>query len=816
MNDVRIGVAIWRKRIVEYQLKLKAEAIFTNGQHSRSAAVKDPFNSGSPLVFRSDDETHPAQQYPRMVYPKGDFKRNNGTVEHVNELNTDIPYTEDEDGTPTHPYCNIALCYQKQGYEKKLEDGSKIEDYSSEPSAIRGYEYMPANRVNSAPNFFVIYWIRSLMEHLGIYIEENQMMDVEDLRRLFFVNTNCAYREPSYKYQDPLNVRWYQFANKDRYLSEHIDFKKTINVEESSFSSNEGEFEVSGLRYSEPVNPDKLPTIKNIVIRFDSDSIIVDDELKRTYLSNNSILHEAFATGECFPNADISEVIHSIENGFGVRFIFNGDYNRVRIVLLRNLFRNKEVQDIECELLDDHKTENNIRGFRMTYGESEDTHFYYKGFADALPHKDEIWVDDTDKHDYSKWDFDASYSKIIHKASAFDKTCYVTKNTGNAYGIKVDKDAKRYDDLHPSTFEFAGFMDAEDGDCTGEEETIKTINVGFRPAIMNDLNMEDERNGTSTEQCFALFVDEEMRPRRYDFGDLEPPKSYNDSDVVYDVDKLYAGKTFTTFDYKHLMNNGIVKPGEFFITSDMYAHQDGLRATISKTVDSIVDPNDGIIPVEAYWDVTMNIDGHINEGYRLYLQDNFEPNDEGISPIEKHDWGITLGIMRGSGSDSYVDYMADLRDGEGNDTWEIIPGSSVTAHADTCDNYGKLWDYNGTQEGVGDTDGRISLKLRSEKPNPKYNPKEPESDKNRRYLETTDPNLRGRGIADKFYKEYSYFIRNSRIDNMQINIELAKLLAIDKTKRTTIGDVTGFVRKMKYTFSNKSGLGLVDIEMMYI
>ena len=93
--------------------------------------------------------------------------------------------------------------------------------------------------------------------------------------------------------------------------------------------------------------------------------------------------------------------------------------------------------------------------------------------------------------------------------------------------------------------------------------------------------------------------------------------------------------------------------------------------------------------------VRMTMSGYVSEGYRLYLQDNYEPNDDGVSPIETHDWGLTLGIMRGSGSDAYVDYKGDPDDREGNDTWDIMPGSSVTAHPDTCDDYGNLWDYNG-------------------------------------------------------------------------------------------------------------------------
>ena len=527
---------------------------------------------------------------------------------------------------------------------------------------------------------------------------------------------------------------------------------------------------------------------------------------KRDYEKNNRLLHDAFATSECFPDADISEVIKAIETGFGVRLLFNDNYKRVRIVLLRNLFRDQTVQQIDCEIVDeDVKVENNIRGFRMTYGDSDDTHFYYKGFADLLPHKKELWKDDalnsdyTDDHDYSKWDLNADYLRIINKVSAFDTTCYVTPNTGDAYGIKVDKNAKRYDELHPSLFGFADFMDAEDGDCTGyytgDDNTIETVEVGFMPAIMNDLNMEEERKG-STEQRFALFVDETMRPRRVD---LEDGQDYNQPDAYYDVDKLYGEESPA----RHMTyGDGIVAPGEFAIASDMYATATGLKAILVAGLTT---------PFVANFD----IEGYINEGYRLYLQDNFEPNDTGVSPIETHDWGLTLGIMRGSGGNAYVKYDFDPDDGEDNETWERMAGSSVTAHPDTCDAYGNEWDYNGINPGIGN-EGRVSLKLRAEKPNPYFNPKAPESDSNRRYLQITNENLRQRGLCDQFYKEYSYWIRNARIVKRTVRMTLAQLLTIDKTKRVRVGDVTGFIRKMQYTVSNETGLGNVVMESMYI
>lgn len=811
MNDVPIGMALWREREITYKVRMKIRGKAKGSAHGTpfSSAISNDedeswirdYNDNIEMFVHLDGNENPIQRWPRMVYPKGMLRDKDTDNPRVFDyLNTDVPYTEDENGTPTNPYCNIALCYQKYGYQKKNEVGDIYYDYSGEPEAEREYELMPANRVNSAPNFFVIYWLRSLMHYLGIHIDENQMMDVEDLRRLFFVNSQCAYKSVK---REQVNT-WYVED------SEHAIFSQCY--ERSILQTEECGLEVTDMQAEGPYYyGGRLPegwevTGYNISVENVSRTGSGAEEM--------AMFHDAIASSDCFPNVDISEVIKGLESGFGIRLLFSENYQRVRIVLLRNVFRSKETQHINCDIESVEKVENSTRGFRLTYGNTEDTHFYYKGFADKLPHKKELWPDTSDTHDYSKWGLNEEYSNLYDKVSAFNKTCYVTPKTGNAYGVKIDKEAKRYDDLHPSLFEFAGFMDAEDGDCTGEEETIETVNVGFTPIIMNDLNYKKEKDKATTEQRFALFVDEKMRPRRPDLGD---GVDYNDADAVYYVPKgsAPAGREALYDDNSPAANmkkDGIVKPGEFAIASDAETIMEpGLKARVRWFT--------GIMYDYAYWisyNLTFGLRGHINDGYRLYLQDNYEPNDDGVSPIETHEWGLTLGIMRGSGSDSRVDYNGDPDDAEGNDTWEVMPGSGATAHPDTCDCYGREWDYNGEQEGIGDTDGRISLKLRAEKPNPYFDPKQPESENNRRYLEIEDENLRRRGIADQFYKEYSYWVRNARICKMQVAIGIAQLQNIDKTKCVKIGDITGFVRKMQYSVSKQTGLGLVTMEIMYI
>jgi hypothetical protein len=59
-------------------------------------------------------------------------------------------------------------------------------------------------------------------------------------------------------------------------------------------------------------------------------------------------------------------------------------------------------------------------------------------------------------------------------------------------------------------------------------------------------------------------------------------------------------------------------------------------------------------------------------------------------------------------------------------------------------------------------------------------------------------------------------MRNARICKRKVPMTLADLLKIDKTKKVKIADITGFIRKIQYTVSKKSGLGMVTFEIMYI
>ncbi|MBR6140904.1 MAG: hypothetical protein IKQ37_03970 [Bacteroidaceae bacterium] len=950
MGDVLIGMAAERERTFGrhgVQIKL---GHFTYGLFGDKT-----YHEGIVWADLQEKDGIKAQMFPKYVRPDGTWKKYGTNEEFTilpeNTINTDYAYDE------SHPYCNVTICYQDKEWK---DNGTEIEE-----KTIRGYHVSSPRRINPAPNFFVLYWLDCLMKHLGIYIKENQMLGVKDLRRLFFVNTKCSYKtKGTIKYTGD----YMPLGPNSPLVPQPTDEDPAWSITlEPQF--DEGFWGALNYSYCEMVH-----------VGWGGDTVL---------------WQPAYATSANFPETDISDVIESIESGFCARLLFNKDYTDVRIVLLREVFRSNDVSEISCEITEISKKENNILGFRLTYGGSEeDTAYNYKGFVSAKKIEKNKWEDEPDAHDYTKFAFYDNYVPIKEKAKTLSPTCYVAKNTGNSYVVKIDENAKNPDEWYPSQFECAEFIDAEDGDCGGEEETIKEVHIGFTPAIMSAISGASGRSQNFNSPTYllslpgmqyAIFISEEMGVPYKETGayaqlmgttdsynraiDTTPSEILNKMAGSAEPDSM--GCTFTQKRPEYQSGLFEVATSVPFVAKNSMG---GDTFTISGQVA-------GVSPAQ-YWSYTYKITGWIREGYRLYLDDNYKVSDELLSPLEKVDWGLTLGVLRGSFGSLEAGrtvYDADDIEGEGNDYWGTLPGDTASAHPDICDDYGILWrrcamrsytgleygdkllseagfanqcdlksrkgpvptgldtlslidtyysshgydililtdqgyyatigsvtDTGGTthviwlccvyehvlksygsmlgqngyldylQHGTNNTspsdineilrrdrngngtisnmiiaidptvtseflktvcdnyirgnaivnygyvdssdenDGRVSLKLRAEKPNPYFDPTQPESAENQRFLEISNPTLRQRGLADQFYKEYSYWVRNARIAKMKVKMELAQFLNIDKTKRVRIGDITGFIKKMQYSIDMSSGLGLVNMEVWYL
>jgi len=936
VGDVEIGVALNRKRVVRYESDYEHTEykIRIDGLEAYAAKYPDDLQYVDNCIFTyrpaTGTQNNPfVQRWPKLVKSHGTvYKVRNGVVTAINLDYTNIqtPY----DGTPSTAYCNINVCYplkvnkngdeiNGRGYTMRLARGQATTDGGDNET-----------RYNNAPNFYLLYWLDRLFQDMGIHIEENQAMNVEDLKRVFLLNYGCFYEEIEDVGDYYKSAEHTTPADKlERYGQYYMplirsfmgDGNLVANLSCASMLTPQDD--VIGKVLLRDVEIKKVGTDKTIKLGSVEGKVLSFENERQPMLDlisgiegqgGNYSAYLAYATGENYPDVDISDIINAMKTMFGVRFLFSDDYKRVRIVLLRNVFRNPEVQNIVCDIVDDdEKTETSIRGFRMTYGKgTDDTNFYYKGFNDLFQRASSTWRDTTDKHDYSQWDTNAKYEDIKQSVSSFNKKCYVTPVNGNAYAVKVDEDE---DVLFPTLFEVGGYMDAEDGDCTGDEDTIEEVQAGASPVIMNDVN------GVYA----SLFG-----------GEMKAPTPFLTSTLDYNKEPENPawGQKIATF--------GV------------------MEADKEVTLEGHYIETYGVLPgsVSAF-EISGKMDLFLSEGYQIRMEDNYSISNGG-TPFDEADPGLQFGIMRGSGKDAYILYANDYIENENplNDYWEVQPGAGAIDHPDTCDDYGELWDYDGSEvkkvdkknsqeakdtldelfpvttvrnaplrsdsrgyitgaqildlrckdgkthrvlyatmysnwqrplemsndwglyqrylaegtsdeilqrdregygdynyliievdstyerlntvlalcelafgssgsddsddgtiyidNGVGSLYGRFSLKLRAEKPNPFYDPDSSDSDEQGQYLEITNPNLRKRGLADQFYKEYSYLVRNGKTVKRPVKMELAQLLSIDKTVKAEVGDVTGFIKQMQFTVSNETGLGTVFMEMLYI
>ena len=219
----------------------------------------------------------------------------------------------------------------------------------------------------------------------------------------------------------------------------------------------------------------------------------------------------------------------------------------------------------------------------------------------------------------------------------------------------------------------------------------------------------------------------------------------------------------------------------------------------------------------------------------LNLLESYDPNstDDGNSPLQSEEWGLSIALMRGGGTNATVQNYSRDYDGFGNSKWRQVAGTYAMA-SDTMDQYGYTFDYNGDQEGDGGGE-RFSLKIRSCKPFLYY------IDDNGKTVVTSDLSLKGtsvegatgkiwltpgngtqeverRGLADVFLAEWIWFLLNRRKLRIHCLMEISTLIAIRQywTRIFRIGKLTGYIDKLTYQISAAQGIGEVEIDFYAI
>ena len=238
------------------------------------------------------------------------------------------------------------------------------------------------------------------------------------------------------------------------------------------------------------------------------------------------------------------------------------------------------------------------------------------------------------------------------------------------------------------------------------------------------------------------------------------------------------------------------------------------------------------IPTEAYYaNVEIPYSGNSSvflelssQGADGKLTGNNTSQLEELKNLLDYDCGFTMGIVRtspeGSLSENYTEVAQDA-DGFGNSEW-VRTLCTTTVTSDSVSHNGELFDYNGTDEGIGaPLEQLISLKLWSGKQN--FDPSSLASVDSEGNAVTgadvynnhpTGP-LPNRGLVPQFLSEYLHFLKHRKPITVVGYTHISELLNIEWDTYYEISGYRGLLDKIKFTVSME-GLSAVTVDHFVI
>ena len=552
---------------------------------------------------------------------------------------------------PQHAFCNVRLCSPRgAGQNSTLSDNS----------TGNGYSIYPADWKNAAPSFFVMYFLDCLFDKKNLdIIYDNKLVvesDVQDINRLAFLNTASCFDD---KDERKLNI-------KDLFVSSSTPGKYYPVIE----SFIEGKIHVSNymIAYDDLVMDTNL-WYKDRIILYNAAEHNVNCFTKEESIGLSCC--NCYANGDNFPDVEVSKVIEDLTNAFGIVFDYNQELNYMKSIFIKDIMRDNDVENNDCVILDDIKVSRpSTNGIILTFnGDEDDINYNYN-----MP---------TGKDKYGNDDpvvYDNYLSIISNPRSQSDTITKYDKSTGNAYRIKVNEDTGK----EPQFFSAGSYRDykigivkehfyrnhnfyndSDENDTAStkphidrDESNADTISINFKPVTINDTwsfehteNIDVIQYPTShKDQSLAVFVDVE---------------GYNTSNKVYLWDIADNGSMSKTSNTEEMLSS----------TSDF------VELKYTRIINGI----------EIYYDIRVKFRINGDAAYDLSSNEH---------PLRSARIGYQLGFMRGPGNDSGDEIVSNYDD-EGNASWYEVNTRPVFS-ADSVDLYGKQFDYNGKEEGLGD------------------------------------------------------------------------------------------------------------------
>lgn len=809
IDKVDVNVTYNTDVVIKYQGKKGNKRYGSVGENTTEASFSpQALGFSYPAQCVEEGNNHEAKLKKTYTYPNG----NNVKVPEVlkSYINVSDPY-------PIKPYCNARVCYKHYDLAK---DGTtsdsvveSIQGRNNEDSLSTKEQEMyedrgpiwvlDADRPQSGICFYVLFFLDCLFEHLGVQFDNSALTAIGDLNRLCFFTTKCSYDiETLYakevynerdeeviaglKKKGDVKVGFFQkqansekdvanlFDDVNAWLSSRgcggklkLENPKDKSVQEVKYRNvtykivekpYDGSFYNQGVFKDTEVVLVEDDSWTTITVGIDKvASITCKSTIKSAQMSAS--IFRMYANGENFPAESVSDVISSLEQQFGIKFHYDYEQKKVTAYLLRDVFRkqNPDPRTFHAEVLSMVPMTEKITGVRAGYAAESEA----KEQKDNVKYAVKDFNTDYDYIEYPKNSTVTSltYKDIIHRVKNTEMSVFVDLQTGNKYRVKIDKDFTNAGDMEPRLFEVAAMKGVEVGDCsTINEDFVQEFKSSFVPVGMVDANYRKALSSSTGSKC---ATDNPKQPA--------------------EVGKQYSG-------YEIGGINGSYAKTQMAALIDEDMEHEFVKQYIKNTMSSMV------------------ADFYVTE--ELSLRESYDPSstDDGNSPLQSYDWGLSIAIMRGGGIDATHETYGYNYDGFGNSKWRTKAGDYALT-TDSIDPYGNEYDYNGVEPGIGNEE-RFSLKPRAW-----VQPEWADAP-----LVVNTPSVKNRGYVDVFLVDYIYFLLHRKKYYVKCLASVAQVADIQNHWKEwwNIDGKKCLINKVNAEITARDGLGEVELEVFAI
>lgn len=803
IDEVNVSVEYNTEVVIKYEGK-KSNKKYASAGDGITTSVFSPQALGFsyPAQCVEEGNNHEAKLKKTYTYPNGNKVKVPDVL--TSYINVSDPY-------PMKPYCNARVCYAHhdlnddgttsdnlvQNSEQREGEDSK-DNKEQEMYEDRGPIWvLDADRPQSGICFYVLFFLDCLFEHLGVQFDNSALTAIGDMNRLCFFTTKCSYDiEPLYaksfydkndeavkaglkKVGDVKEPFFFKQAGSEKdiknlfddvntWLSSRgcggqlkLENPKNKSVQEVKY--REVTFKVVEHNYDDAFyNQGAFKSTEVVKVKEDWTTATVGEDKVASITCKSKIksakmsasIFRMYANGENFPAESVSDVIDSLEQQFGIKFHYDYEQKKVTAYLIRDVFRkqNPDPRTFHAEVLSMVPMTEKITGVRAGYAAESEA----KEQKDNVKNKVKDYNTDYDYIEYPKdrTVTNLTYKDIIHRVQNGEMSVFVDFQTGNKYRVKIDKDFTNAGDMEPRLFEVAAMKGVEVGDCsTLNEDFIQEFKSSFVPVGMVDANYRKALASSTGSKCAT-----------------------EDAKQPTDVGKEYEGVEFSEI-------NGSYAKTQMAALIDEDMEHEFVKQYIKNTMSSMV------------------ADFYVTE--ELSLRESYDPSstDDGNSPLQSYDWGLSVAIMRGGGIDATHESYDYNYDGFGNSKWRTKAGEYALT-TDSIDPYGNEYDYNGVDE------ERFSLKPRAW-----VQPEWADAP-----LVVNTPSVKNRGYVDVFLVDYIYFLLHRKKYYVKCLASVAQIADIQNHWKEwwTIDGKKCLINKVNADVSAKDGMGEVEMEIYSI